>query len=447
MKTRQQDFALGLTAIVFLVLFVATIVFLASAYRGATQTIVVHFRQEAGLAPIKPGSPVLLSGAIDVGQVTKVEPREITVESPRGPQRRAVIVVEAEIDRAIRLYGNCEITTDMPLVGGSGTLVIANIGTPDVPLTDRPIEGLPPQGLAAFSAVSRRLTAEGGLVDRLDRMLDPEADGSLLNKVMQSLADVNAVTGELRTQLSVAEQRTLLGKIHRILDDLSATSTALREQMRADNAAGVLAKVNAGLDVLHHDLSELRTLLAENRPVLHSTLTRIEHTARVVDDELIAGLRAEFDPRSSTSLLGKLHVAMDRVNASLADIQAMSDAGQRVLVLNRPQIEAILGNLKEMSAELTQASKELRLNPSKLIWGPPEPQKGKLDIFMAARDFAQAATLLDDAAARLQAILQVRPAGTPLADTDQEVHEIYESLRGAFERFQRAEAFFWDQMK
>lgn len=61
-------------------------------------------------------------------------------------------------------------------------MVIANVGTPDVPLPPDHIDGLPPQGMAAFALLSRRLLAEGGLVDRLDTALDPDVEGSLLTR-------------------------------------------------------------------------------------------------------------------------------------------------------------------------------------------------------------------------------------------------------------------------
>ena len=447
MKTRNQDFALGLTVIVFLALFLVTIFFLAPSLGGATRPIVVHFRHVDGLAPLKAGSLVLLSGAIEIGQVTSVEIREVEIESPSGSRRQTIIVARAEIDESLSLYGDCEITTDVPLIGGNGTMVIVNVGTPGVPLPPDHIDGQPPQGMAAFASLSRRLLAEGGVVDRIDRMLDPEAEGSLLNKVKLSLTDINAMTAELKTQLSTQQQKTLLGKIHLILDDLNATTAAVRTQMLVDSDVSLLAKFNTALDLVHQSLTELNAMLQEDRPLLHDTLASIEHATRAINEEMIAHLTAEFDPHNPASLLAKLHVSMDSINTSLANLQVVSETGKHMLVLNRPQLERILENVREMSEELTLSSKEIRLNPSRLIWGPGKAQASKLDLFTAARDFAQAATYLDDAAARLQAILQVTSDGQHLPESGDEVRAIYESLHAAFERFQRAESFFWDQMK
>ncbi len=448
MKTQRQDFVLGLVVIALLGLFLATVLFLSQRVSGARRSIVVHFRHEDGLSPLKPGSQVLLSGAIEVGVVKEVEVRELDVGLVGAPPRRqTVVIARAEIDESLPLYGDCEITTDMPLIGGSGTMVIVNVGTPGVPLPPDHVWGQPPQGMAAFSALSRRLTAEGGIVDRLDRMLDPDADGSLLNKVMVSLMDVNAMTSELRTQLTAAERASLLRKVHLILDDLNATTAAIRQQTDREDAGALLARFNAVLDVAHGSLAEVLGMLQEGRPLVQETLVSVEHAARVIDQEMVANLRGELDPTDPGSLLSELHTAMARVNGSLAEIQALSATGNRMLVLNRPQIERVLSNIREVSEVLALTSKDIQLNPSKLIWPPKDREASKLDVFTAARDFAQAATYLDEAAARLQAVMEVAPEGEMRATADPEVRAILDSLQGAFERFERAEAFFWEQMK
>lgn len=264
---------------------------------------------------------------------------------------------------------------------------------------------------------------------------------------MLSLSDINALTAALRTQLTVQEQKTLLGKIHLVLDDLNRTTATIREQMQADAGASLLAKLHAALDALHADLAEGLAMLRENRPAVRRTLASIEHATRVMDEELVANLRVELDPANPQSLLAKLHGSMDRVDAGLADLQVMTEAGKRLVVLSRPRIEGILANVTEMSEVLAQTSRDIQRNPAKLLKGPGKRQESRLGILTAAHDFAQAATDLDSAAARLQALLEVLPADGRVPESDEEMRAIYESLRSAFERFQRAEAFFWEEMK
>jgi hypothetical protein len=139
---------------------------------------------------------------------------------------------------------------------------------------------------------------------------------------------------------------------------------------------------------------------------------------------------------------------MDQVNASLADVRGMTSEGERMVVVGRPSVEKALGNFVSMSEQLRLASQEVLLNPSKLIWGPTREREDKLLIFRAASSFAEAASQLDNAASRLEAVLKTLPAdGAPADLNDQELKAIYESVQAAFQRFGRAEEVLWDQLK
>jgi ABC-type transporter Mla subunit MlaD len=448
MKQRQQDFALGLAAIVFVALFLATVIFLYPRMQAAGREVVIRFPHEEGLAPLKVGSPVMLAGSFEVGRVRDLHVEQLFVPGAGGPQKRTFFVVHAEIREDVALYGNCQITTDQPAIGGAGFVSILNVGTPDVPLSG-PVNGLPPQSLsAAISTLSRRLLGPGGLVDRLNDAVDPDADKSIVRKVLLSLDDINALTGELRTQMSAQEQTALLHKIHRLLDDLNATTGALRAELAAGGDATVLAKLHSALTHLDDGLSEAAALVKESRPAIRDTLASLEHATRTIDQEMLARLQAELDPANAAGTLGKLHGAMDRVNASLEHVRSMAAIGERTVILSRPAVEKTLANFQNMSEQLRLASQQVLLNPSKLIWGPTRQREDKLLIFRAASHFAEAASQLDDAAARLAAVLETLPRDGPATGAEaQEIQSIYDAVRGAFQRFGRAEEVLWEQLK
>lgn len=448
MKKRRQDFALGLAALLFVAAFLATVLFLYPRMQTGGRAVQIRFPHEEGLTPLKAGSPVLLSGSLEVGRVRDVKVEQLLLPTSHGLQKRTFFVVDTEIGSDVALYGNCQVTTDQPAIGGSGFVSILNVGTPDVPLSG-PIIGLPPQSLSAsISALSRRLLAPGGFMDRLNEAVDPDAEKSIVHKMLLSLDDINTVTRELRTQMDPHEQTTLLNKIHRVLDDLNATTAALRAELTAGNDTALLAKVHLALTHLDEGLSEAAAMVKENRPLVHDALTAVDHTARTVDQEMLSRLQRELDPTNATGTLGKLHLAMDRVNASLEDIRSMTAAGARMVLLSRPTIEKTLENFASMSDQMRLTSQEVLLNPSKLIWGPTREREDKLLIFRAASQFAEAASQLDDAAARLEAVLKALPAeGLTGAADAKEIQSIYEAVQGAFQRFGRAEEVLWEQLK
>jgi ABC-type transporter Mla subunit MlaD len=447
MKSRRQDFALGVVVLAFLGLFVGTVLFVYPSLGAKTRPITVRFRHDEGVAPLKPGSPVMLSGALQVGKVTDVRKQRATIETPAGPQEQLLIVVEAQIEADLELYSDCQITTDQPPVGGGGVLVILNVGTSTAPAATGPLEGLPPQSLAAaVGTLSRRLFGPNGLVDKLEQMLDVSAEGSLTQKIARSLDDVNAMTRDLRLQLNPDEQRTLMSKLHAILDNLNSTTATLRTQLAVEDDTTLAAKIHIVLDQLENGLAEANAMLQENRPAIRDTLTTIESMTRQMDEELLASFRAELNRDDPASLLGKIHVGMDRLNLSLENVVTMTDTGRKLVVLNRPALQRTVDNVKEISDQMRVGVQEILLAPWRLLRPPPGEIK-RLDVFEAARRFAEAATMLDDAAARLEAVVAAGPADGQLVGSRDDIQTIQDSLRSAFERFQTAEEFLWDQMK
>lgn len=445
MKQRTQDFALGLTAIVMLAVFLASVLFLYPTFqRTRGRSVEIRFRHEDGLAPLKPGARILLGGSLDVGRVLNVRIAQAGV----GPQRHTYFVVDAEIRPDIPLYGNSQITTDQPAIGGNGFVSILNVGKPDVPLTG-PIDGLPPQSFAAaVSGLARRLVAPGGILDNVSAAVDPDAEKSIVRKLLTSLDDVNTVTRELRNQASPLEHGALLHKVHQLLDDLNTTTGAVRSELAAGNQAGALGKLHVALTHLEEALREAAALMKESRPIVQETLASVNSAVRAVDKEMLPALQAELDSTNPSSTLGKLHAAMNRVNESLDDVRAMTTAGERTVVLSRPTVEKILGNFRDMSEQLRQASQEVLLNPSKLIWGPTQQREDKLLIFRAASNFAEAARELDAAAGRLQALSQSLAHDAALSDADrEELKKMRAAVDAAFERFGRAETALWEQLK
>ena len=448
MKPSKHDFALGLTTIGVIALFVGTVVFLYPALQPAGREVKIYFRQEDGLAPLRPGSQVLLSDSLDVGRVLNVWVQEVEDSKAPGAQPHAVFVVLVSIQKGVPLYGNCQITTNQPAIGGAGYVSILNIGTPNVPLVE-PVRGLPPESLAAtIGAMSRRLLSPGGLIDELNRAVDPDVENSMMHKVLVSLDDVNAITRELREQMNPREEQALLHKIQRVLDDLNATTASLRAEMTPGNDAALLAKLHQALAHLDAGLMDASAMLQESRPLVHDTLASVAHAAKSVDQDMVAALRKELDPANPDAILGKLHMAMNRVDASLRDLLTATGEAQRAVVLGRPAIEKTLANFVAMSEQLRLASQEVLLNPSKLIWGPSRERQDKLVIFEAASNFASAASQLDNAVTRLQAVLRtLPPEGAVTGVERQEIQAIQEAVKASFERFGRAEEVLWNQLK
>lgn len=447
MKHRRQDFVLGLVLILMLAVFLGTFLFVYPRFGAPVRTITVRFKHEEGMAPVKKGSPVNLGGAMQVGKVSDVRREIIHNSAPGLPPAQLVILVDADVDESLPLYRNCQITTDQPPVGGAGAVVILTIGTPEAGIVLDTIDGLPPQSFAAaIGGLSRRLLAPDGLVDKLTRMLDDRAEGSLANKLSESLSDINRITQSLALQLTPDEQRTLLSKLQLILANLVDMTASLKEQTETENASGMLAKVNASLDTLGAALLEVKSLLTETRAPLVSTLTHVESVSRALDEDIIGKLKRDFDRDDPASLLGKLHASMNNLNVMMANFAEVSESGRTFFVVNRPALDRMIENFKSVSDTLRVGMQEIVLAPWRLLQ-PPDTELKRLDVFEAARSFAEAATLLDDTTARLDSILKNAQADERIRASDAEIKAIRDSLAKAFERYRKAEDFLYEKMK
>jgi len=432
---------LGAAAVGFVGLLITTILLINPLTAKATREIVVEFSHDAGVAPVKDGSRVLLAGALDVGKVTNVSMRS---DATSG---ELLISVRAAVDRELKLYRDCRIATTQPPVGGGGVLVIVNVGTQAAgEIGGQVVRGTPPESLtAAISELSRRVLGPGGMVEKLDRLIDDQVEGSLAFKIQASMDDVNALTRQILQQASPDDQLSLLFKLHRAFDDVNQMTAALRQQMNTDDSGAMLAKVHLAIDTLNAALADAKGLLADNRPTIRSAVDDIAGMTSALRSDALPALQAELRRDDGAALLGKVHAGLDKLNAALADVNAITDSGRRLVLVNRPAIDRTIMNLKETSTELRTGIQTLILNPWRLLNKPSADEQAKLDAFEAARRFAEAATYLDDASARLEALAAA--GGGAIPQNDAELGEVRATLKLAFERFQAAETFLWEKMK
>ncbi|HUW81408.1 MAG TPA: hypothetical protein VMZ31_01280 [Phycisphaerae bacterium] len=445
-----DEFKLGVTVIIIVLLFFGTVIFIGGAafWGPKTQTVRVYFGHDMSLPTLKTGGEVRCGGQ-RVGSIELVEMRElpadqVTHESKQDANGKKgvhlAIVVTAGIDRAVGLREDCQITAEGPTLGGSGWLVIRNRGTAGKPLDpDTPVIGLRPGGLAA---VTDTLTQLG---DKLSNELNAENPESLLGKIHRSLSDINVVSGAVKDQLDVSDQKALLAKLHRSVGDINAITGELRLQMdpKADRVA--LAKVHAALDAVNAGLGEAVAMLKENREPIRDTVAHIQGTAQTLDERIATAIAEQLDVHRHASLMAKIHEDVDRMGESLKDVNAITEDVRQLLVVNKPAVERTLVNLKETSSHLKAAAKDLRRNPWRLLYQPSEKEVREMNVFDAARAFADAATRLDDSSARLEALIEDYPTTRPADDAD--LRALQDELKATFDKFSQAEAALWNMLK
>ena len=84
-KFINQDFVLGTVVLALVALLLGTVMFIYPTFGGDVRPLVVEFDHVAGISPVKKGSPVLLSGALQDEGITGYPGRR----RDSGPERRA----------------------------------------------------------------------------------------------------------------------------------------------------------------------------------------------------------------------------------------------------------------------------------------------------------------------------------------------------------------------
>jgi hypothetical protein len=447
MAKKRDEFTLGLWVIAVVVLLVAVVIFIGGRRWGQTyRRYTVRFPVTYALPDeIKAGAHIYCGGAL-VGRVYRAALQQVNEKGDRPAALWAYF--EVGISEVVELRSDCSIVARGPLLGGGGKLIIKDPGR-----TGRVIqEGGLISGASAGSFnealdfINAELDPDNpiGLLAMVKTQLDAGDADSILAKVHASLDDLNAITRNVSRQVNPAQREVLISKLHTVLDNINATTSELRAQVQPGTEGTLLAKVHTALDRVNTGLQEAKDMLAEDRVPIRETLQTLQRTADLVEHRIAGPVAAELDLANTRSLLNRVHASLEKIDESLVDLRTISDRSKTLVVLNEDRINRLMMNLGETAAHLKSASKDLRRNPWRLLYRPSLEETRQLNVFDAAREFAEAAARLDDSATQLAALAKSHGGGVP-ADSPQ-LAEIRKRLEQTFEDYVRAEQALWKQL-
>lgn len=444
MPDERNAFKLGLAMIVILAVFVAVLVFMAPKATG-DMVIHVRFPHDALATELKEGGPVVCGGQ----KVGSISGREITYGPPddQGVEPLYVIVT-AKVPADLRLKEDVRIAPASEILGGGGRLVIRHVGSGHLLKAGATVEGEPVGSIAMLTdMLAEQLDPENpdSLMTMIRGLLDREDGRSLVSKIMVSMDDINAVTQSLRNEMDAKQQAALLARLHSILNNINLATGLLRDELSTEIDETLAAKMHAILDTLNNGLDTAVAMLQENREPIHETVLHVRSTSEILETQIAARLAAQLDPADGAALITRVHVAMDRLNQSLADINTITREGKEMVLINEESINRMVENFKQTSDHLKAAAKDIRRNPWRLFYQPTLAEAEQANVFDSARELSLAATQLDDAIVRIQAIAQ---ADSDSFKGDQEkLQSIRDRLQRTFDHFKNAEQALWEQLK
>jgi ABC-type transporter Mla subunit MlaD len=443
MTAERNAFKLGLTLLMFVVVFCAVLWFLAPRGTGDMQ-LQVRFPHDRFGTVLKPGGEVLCGGK-NVGSVRNLELKTLKDESSNRDELYAVATFL--IDSSVGLRKDCRIVPTEALLGGMGALVIKDRGLGEPAKAGDLLEGEPIANVADLTAMlAQQLDPRNptSLTALIQAQLDPANAKSLMSKIHKSLDDVNMLTRNIAGETDVTQKTALLAKLHEILNNVNETTAALRCEMDGKNNAAAIGKIHQVLDQLNSSLQTARGILDDNREPIRRTVEHVENTSRILEQQIAAKLAEQLDTSNAAGLLARIHVAIERLGHSIEDVNSITSDVRDVIALNKNNLDVMLTNLKETSDHLKAGSKEIRLNPWLLLYTPKPNEFAESQLFGAARAFSEGATRLDDAVTRLEAISRSPAGNTP--ENREELEKIRAQLNETFQKFNQAEQKLWEQL-
>jgi ABC-type transporter Mla subunit MlaD len=396
----------ALKAGLFILLTIAAIIAIIIGIKGVgrflepMQYATVSFNLGDDIGGLSPGDEVRIGGA-KVGVVRRVELTDI-------PDTQHHIVVNFTIPKRFVLHKDARVSIQSQVTGTS-VLNISSLGTGAPLAAGESLTGRP----APLTALLETGPEIKGLVTDIRNVTVPK-----VNNAIDKTADAIAVyreTGQTATSF-ITHVR---GKVDPVVD---------RYYGMADSAKSALQQVS---DLFGDTKPDIRTTIANLRDV---TGTVRERLPALVDQ--------------TDGFLTRINKAVDNTNQALEDVKQIAvntkdvtESARTVLVTNRCRIDAMIASLKTTGENLKNASAEVRRSPWRLLYQPKAGEMDNLNLYDTARQFADGANKLNDAASALRDALK-----DPKTDQAQ-VEKLVEKLDKSFASFNEVENDLWQQVK
>lgn len=308
MEAKREEALVGLFVVIITALLVVTIFLLTGKMNGNDVPYRAYFKNAGGVGP---GAEVRYAGGPPVGRVTKVRP------DPQDPTRM-------EIEFAIK--------PDIPVKTDS----IAEI-TSTSPLGDNFL-GVEPGSRNAPRA---------------------PRDSTLKSVDYTSLDDIKAMIAQMGPRANV-----LLDNLNDRVVALKVTMDRVNELLNDRNRANIEAS-----------LANLRGILEENRPAIHSTVNNINAASAkigpLMDDFKKTSAQANDTLAHVDAMIGEdrpdIRASVVSLRKALASAESLTDQLDRTVSANAENLDEIIDNLRNVTANLNEFTETIKTRPYTLI--------------------------------------------------------------------------------
>jgi ABC-type transporter Mla subunit MlaD len=392
MKKERNALRAGLFIIVAVGLIIAVILGIKGGARFAEGRVThtVSFRLADDIGGLRVGDDVRVGGW-KVGTVQNIEASAVDSSEPR-------LLVAFSLPGRFKLKQNARIGIQQTLTGAA-SLNIDDLGRGKEYAESDVIAGRP----------------------------DPKS--SLIANLGDASADIAAITRDVR--------QTTVPKVNATLDSFKSTgdsATALVGDVK-QQIPPIVQRYNGVTDKTSAMMQSITDMIGPSTEDWKGLIKNLNTTSASLNTKLPAML----DKLDGT--LAEAKTAMEDVKLAAGNVKDVSASLKQVIGGNEGKLESMIASLKATGDNLKAASVEIRRSPWRLLYKPAPNEMANLNIFDSAREFAEGANDLNDAATSLRDALKTGGA------SEKQIEQMLQRLEKSFNKFHDVEGKLWSEVK
>ena len=385
---------------------------------SSAQVRYASFTLTDDLGGLRVGDDVRIGG-FTVGEVRSIE--LVAPDHPKLPKRegttttttttqpappKAMLLVEFSVPKKYKLYEDAKIGIQSTFTGQSW-LNFEDVGSgSELPEDAVALVGRP----SAFNSIFASLAP---LSDRLNTTTLPYVNGILADVRGQTVPKVNNTVDGFR--------------------QTADTATALLNDARGE-VKPMVEKYHVVVDSTDRMMKNIGDVFGESKTDMKGTFTNL-HAVTGSMKEKVPSILEKLD----TSMT-KVDEAIVKATASLENVRNMTGSANNVVSGNKSKLDGMIASMKATSDNLKYASAEIRRSPWRLLYKPPKNEVANLNIFDSARQFAEGANDLNDAAQALKDAVNNKAP-------EEDVRKLMEQVQKSFAHFAEVEKKLWAEVK
>ncbi len=220
------------------------------------------------------------------------------------------------------------------------------------------------------------------------------------------------------------------------------TETLPKINVAAGKAGDTLTSIRAAAEHGTSMADQVSSLVGDTKPDFRGTVSNL-NAITTAGKAKIPGILDHSDGLivKAAATIDNAKQAVEDLKATLANAKDITANARNLLTGNRGKFDNIIASFKATADNLKGATAEIRRSPWRVLYHPGAGEMDNLELYDAARQFADGANNVNDAALALRDAMQ-----NPNVDHDQ-VQKLMNNLDTSFANFNAVEQKLWKSVK